>query len=179
MIVPWARQVPSPNRSSREGRAVDAVVLHHISLPPGQFGGGHVGALFCNCLDPAAHPYFAEVAGLKVSAHFLVERDGCVTQFVDTDEKAWHAGESVLTGEGDVNRFSVGVELEGDEVTPYTEAQYLALERLLAELRRAHPGIRAERLVGHEHVAPGRKRDPGPLFAWERARAALDDTDSA
>lgn len=168
MILAWARQVPSPNRSSREEREVDAVVLHHISLPPGQFGGGLVIDFFCNRLDPRGHPYFAEICGLRVSAHFFIERDGAVTQFVDTDEKAWHAGESRLAGELDVNRRSVGIELEGDAVTAYTEAQYAALDRLLAELGAAHPAIAAPRIVGHEHVAPGRKCDPGPTFDWAR-----------
>ena len=174
MIVGWARQVPSPNRSSREGAEVTAAVLHHISLPPGEFGGGHVLAFFRNELDPAAHPYFREISSLRVSAHFFVDRLGEVTQLVDTGEKAWHAGVSSLDGEPDVNRFSVGIELEGDEVTPYTEAQYRSLERLFRELRAAHPALTPERVVGHEHVAPGRKRDPGPLFDWNRLRAALE-----
>ncbi len=168
MILPWARWVPSPNRSSRDGWPVDAVVIHHISLPPGRFGGGHVEALFCNRLDPAGHPYFAEVAHLRVSAHFLVDREGGVVQFVDTRDRAWHAGASALWGVPDVNRFSVGVELEGDEATPYTDAQYRSLDRLLADLVAAHPAIRPARIVGHQHVAPGRKRDPGPRFAWDR-----------
>ena len=168
MIVAWARRAPSPNCSGREGRAVDTVVLHHISLPPGQFGGGHVEQLFCNRLDPAEHPFFAEVCDLRVSAHFLIERDGVVTQFVDTDAKAWHAGESELEGEPDVNRRSVGIELEGDEGSVYTDTQYAALNRLLAELRAAHPGITDHRIVGHQHVSPGRKRDPGPNFDWLR-----------
>lgn len=173
MIVSWARQVPSPNCSSRGGAAVDAVVLHHISLPPGCFGGAQVEALFQNRLDPAGHPYFAQVCGLKVSAHFLVDREGAVTQFVDTDLKAWHAGQSELCGVPDVNRFSVGIELVGDEATAYTEAQYRALARLLEVVVQAHPSITPERVVGHEHVAPGRKRDPGPRFDWARVRAEL------
>ncbi len=168
MILPWARWVPSPNCSPREGAAVDAVVLHHISLPPGEWGGGHVEAFFQNRLDPAAHPYFAAIAGLRVSAHFLVDRQGALTQFVDTDLAAWHAGASELAGVSGVNRFSVGVELEGDEETPYTDAQYETLNRLLAALGAAHPAITPARIVGHEHVAPGRKRDPGPRFDWGR-----------
>ena len=168
MRHPGARFVKSPNSSPREDAEIECVVLHHISLPPGEFGGGHVEALFCNCLDPAGHPFFAEVCGHRVSAHFLIERDGAVTQFVDTDHKAWHAGESELEGEGDVNRCSVGIELEGDEEAEYTDAQYDALNRLLAELRVAHPAIATRRIVGHEHVAPGRKRDPGPKFDWSR-----------
>lgn len=173
MLVPWARQLSSPNCSSREGWEVDAVVLHHISLPPGRFGGAWVEEFFCNRLDCTADPYFPEIAHLRVSAHFYVDRQGRVTQFVDTELKAWHAGESALGGVPDVNRFSVGIELEGDEVAPYAEEQYAALERLLPELCRAHPRIAAPRVLGHEHVAPGRKRDPGPLFDWERVRAAL------
>ena len=168
MILPWVRYLPSPNCSSREGARVDAVVIHHISLPPGEFGSGCVADFFLNRLDPAAHPYFSEIGGLCVSAHFLVERDGTVTQFVDTDLKAWHAGASELEGEPDVNRFSIGVELEGDELTPYSDAQYGSLARLLREIAAAHPDVLPERVVGHEHVSPGRKRDPGPLFDWER-----------
>ncbi len=173
MIVPWARYLPSPNHSSREGWEVDAVVIHHISLPPGRFGSGHVEDFFLNRLDPAGDPFFPEIVDLRVSAHFLVERRGRVTQFVDTDRKAWHAGESCLGGLPDVNRFSVGIELEGDEESGYTEAQYETLERLLRDLMGGHPGIRPERIVGHEDVSPGRKRDPGALFDWERVRSGL------
>jgi len=176
VIVSWARQLPSPNCSSREGWEVDAVVLHHISLPPGCFGGAWVEAFFCNRLDCAADPYFPEIADLRVSAHFYLDRQGRVTQFVDTDLKAWHAGESALDGMPDVNRFSVGIELEGDGETPYTEAQYAALGPLLGEIRRAHPKVTPARVVGHEHVAPGRKRDPGPLFDWGRVREALAES---
>ncbi len=176
MLVPWARQLPSPTCSSREGWAVDAVVVHHISLPPGCFGGAWVEEFFCNRLDASADPFFPEIAQLRVSAHFYVDRGGRVTQFVDTDLKAWHAGESALGGVPDVNRFSVGIELEGDEATPYAEEQYAALGRLLAEIRRAHPRVVPERVVGHEHVAPGRKRDPGPLFDWERVRGGLAES---
>jgi AmpD protein len=173
VIVPWARYLPSPNVSSRDGWAVDAVVLHHISLPPGQFGGPHVADFFRNRLDPRAHPYFAQIAHLRVSAHFLVDRTGAVTQFVDTDQKAWHAGDSCLDGIPDVNRFSVGIELEGDAVTPYAEAQYETLDRLLQSVLQAHPAVVWQRVVGHEHVAPGRKEDPGALFDWDRVRRAL------
>lgn len=173
MIFPWTRYLPSPNHSSREGWEVDAVVIHHISLPPGRFGGVYVADFFCNRLDPSADPFFPEIWQLRVSAHFFVDRGGWVTQFVDTGRKAWHAGESSLRGVPDVNRFSVGVELEGDEQTPYAEAQYEALARLLPAVCRAHPGVVPDRVVGHEHVAHGRKRDPGPLFDWERVRSML------
>ncbi|MFU8858077.1 MAG: 1,6-anhydro-N-acetylmuramyl-L-alanine amidase AmpD [Deferrisomatales bacterium] len=173
MILPWVRYLPSDNCSSREGCEVDAVVIHHISLPPGRFGGGYVEDFFCNRLDPSLDPFFEGIRGLRVSAHFFVARGGEVTQFVDTDLKAWHAGESCLGGAADVNRFSVGVELEGDGCTPFTEAQYEALGRLLAEVRRAHPRVVPQRVVGHEHVAPRRKEDPGPLFAWDRVLREL------
>ncbi|MBI5017568.1 MAG: 1,6-anhydro-N-acetylmuramyl-L-alanine amidase AmpD [Deltaproteobacteria bacterium] len=176
MIVPGVPFSPSPNCSSREGTRVDAVVLHHISLPPGSFGGPYVLDFFQNRLDPAAHPYFRELATLRVSCHFYLDRRGRVVQLVDTDEKAWHAGVSELDGAPDVNRFSVGIELEGDEVTSFTEAQYAALEPLLRALRAALPAITTERIVGHEHIAPGRKRDPGPLFDWERLRRWFAET---
>jgi len=173
VILSWARYVPSPNASSREGWGVDAVVIHHISLPPGRFGGCHVVDFFCNRLDCSADPFFPEIAQLRVSAHFFIDRSGQVTQFVDTDLKAWHAGESRLEGLPDVNRFSVGIELEGDEASPYADAQYDALARVLDEVKRHHPRVVPERVVGHEHVAPGRKRDPGPLFEWDRVREAV------
>ncbi len=173
MIVPWARFLPSPNCSPRGGRIVDAVVIHCISLPPGRFETRYVEDLFLNRLDPRVHPYFRSVAGLRVSAHFVIDREGGCTQFVDTELKAWHAGASELHGEPDVNRFSVGIELVGDEQTPFAEAQYRTLERLLAEIRAAHPAVGPGRVVGHQHVAPGRKTDPGPHFDWERVRAML------
>ncbi|MBI5441337.1 MAG: 1,6-anhydro-N-acetylmuramyl-L-alanine amidase AmpD [Deltaproteobacteria bacterium] len=173
MIVPGLPFLPSPNFSSRDGAVVDAVVLHHISLPPGEFGGPYVVAFFQNRLDPEAHPYFRQIADLRVSAHFFLERSGAALQLVDTEHKAWHAGESRLGGVPDVNRFSVGIELEGDEETAYTDAQYGTLRSLLRALRTAHPGITPERIVGHEHVSPGRKRDPGPFFDWARVRRDL------
>jgi N-acetyl-anhydromuramoyl-L-alanine amidase len=171
VILPGLPFVSSPNFSSREGAEVDAVVIHHISLPPGEFGGPHVLAFFQNRLDPTLHPYFGSIADLRVSAHFFVDRSGATVQLVDTSWKAWHAGESSLGGVLDVNRFSVGIELEGDERTPYSDDQYRSLSWLVRELREAHPRIAPDRVVGHEHVAPGRKRDPGPLFDWARLRS--------
>lgn len=173
MILHWARYVPSPNASSRDGEEVDSVVIHHISLPPGRFGGPDVEDFFCNRLDCGRDPFYPEISNLRVSAHFFVDRAGQVTQFVDTDLKAWHAGESSLGGRPDVNRFSVGIELEGDEVSPYTDAQYETLLRVLNEVKQHHPLVEPSRVVGHEHVAPGRKRDPGPLFDWERVQRDL------
>lgn len=170
MIHPSARQLPSPNFSSREGAAVECVVLHHISLPPGNFSGEHVEEFFLNRLDPTAHPYFAQIAHLKVSAHFLIHRSGELVQFVDTCDAAWHAGVSSWKGREGVNRYSVGVELMGDGETPFTEAQYAALNELIGWLRRVHPTIAPDGVVGHEHVSPGRKFDPGPTFDWARIR---------
>jgi AmpD protein len=173
MILPWAEYVPSPNASGRAGCTVDTVVIHHISLPPGEFDAVHIAEFFLNRLESGAHPYFAGIAHQRVSSHFLVDRVGRVTQFVDTDLKAWHAGESSLAGVSDVNRFSVGIELVGDGDTPYTEEQYRSLLRLLSWIIEVHPGVRPDRIVGHEHVSPGRKTDPGPLFDWERVRRGL------
>lgn len=173
MRYPEARQVPSPNHSDRSGAEVVCVVLHYISLPPGSFETAHIEELFTNRLNPAEHPYFAEIEGLKVSAHFLVSRKGEVIQFVDTDFAAWHAGVSNLGGREGVNLFSVGIELVGDGKAPFEEAQYESLHSLLLWLKNVHPGIKAENVVGHQHVSPGRKSDPGPLFDWERTRAFL------
>lgn len=168
MIHPVARQLPSPNHSSREGAEVECVVIHHISLPPGEFDGIHVEEFFQNRLDPNAHPYFAQIAHLKVSAHFLIHRSGELVQFVDTGDAAWHAGVSRWKGREGVNRFSVGVELIGDGETSYEEAQYAALNDLLAWLRQVHPTIAPDSIVGHEHISPGRKFDPGPTFDWTK-----------
>lgn len=173
MIWEGAVFLESPNRSSREGEPVVCVVIHHISLPPGEFGTGEVHRFFTNRLDWASHPFFCEIEGVEVSAHFFIERDGATTQFVDTDEAAWHAGVSVWRGREQVNRFSVGVELEGDETSGYTDAQYETLDKLLRALREAYPGLEADGIVGHDEIAPGRKTDPGPLFDYARARAAL------
>lgn len=171
MRYPGARWSESPNRSPREGAKVEVVVIHHISLPPGEFGTGFIEEFFRNRLDGAAHPYFAAIAGMRVSAHFLILRGGEVVQFVDTDEAAWHAGVSSWKGREGVNRFSVGIELEGDGETTYEEAQYEALTSLLTWLREVHPGIAVENVVGHEEVSPGRKTDPGPTFDWSRIQA--------
>lgn len=170
MILPWAKYLPSPNQSSREGCGVDAVVLHCISLPPGRFGGPWVEDFFLNRLDASAHPFFSQIADMKVSAHFYINRNGGVVQFVDTDKKAWHAGKSRLKGVEDVNRFSLGIELEGDVETPYEEEQYRALVDILKWSLNNYPAITPDRIVGHEHVAPKRKNDPGPFFDWNRIK---------
>ncbi|ROR35117.1 1,6-anhydro-N-acetylmuramyl-L-alanine amidase AmpD [Inmirania thermothiophila] len=173
--VAGARWLPSPNRDARPpGCDVELVVIHAISLPPGQYGGPWIDRLFTNRLDPAAHPYFAAVAHLRVSAHLLIHRDGGLTQYVSLHERAWHAGESAFRGRPRCNDYSVGIELEGPEEGPFEPVQYHTLEAVLAGLRRAWPALTADRIVGHADIAPGRKRDPGAGFDWVRVRRALD-----
>lgn len=168
---PDARWVPSPNRDDRpEGVAVDAVVLHAISLPPNRFGGDGVERLFTNRLHPAAHPYFREIAALRVSAHLFIRRDGELVQFVSCNERAWHAGRSRLGARERCNDFSVGIELEGSDDLPFTEAQYACLAPVIRALTRAYPAIDHERIVGHSDIAPDRKTDPGPCFDWTVVR---------
>ena len=168
------RQVPSPNCDERPaGAEVELVVVHGISLPPGEYGGGWVEALFTNRLDPTAHPYFAEIAELRVSAHLLIDRDGQVTQFVPLNRRAWHAGASCFQGREACNDFAIGIELEGEDEVPYTEAQYARLAEVIAALHEAYPALTAERVVGHADIAPGRKTDPGPAFDWGHLRHLL------
>lgn len=163
------RALCSPNCDERPpGADIDLLVVHGISLPPGEFGGQHIDRLFCNRLDPGAHPFFEQLHGLRVSAHVLVRRDGALTQYVPFTRRAWHAGASAFQGRARCNDYSVGIELEGTDHTPYTDAQYEALGALAALLMTAYPAIDASRVVGHSHVAPGRKTDPGPAFDWAR-----------
>jgi len=169
------RRVPSPNRDARpDGNAPELIVVHSISLPAGHFGTSHVEALFCNCLDPDAHPSFAEIAPLKVSAHALIRRDGELIQFVPFTERAWHAGASSYRGRDCCNDFSIGIELEGCDWQPFEDAQYRRLVSLVRVLREAWPAIGADGLVGHSDIAPGRKTDPGPHFDWGRLRSLVD-----
>ena len=166
-----ATRVPSPNFSARPaGARVDTVVLHSISLPPGEYGGDGIQRLFTNTLDWSAHPYYETIRGLEVSAHFVVRRDGEILQFVSIAERAWHAGRSRWEDREAANDWSIGIELEGLEGTTFEAAQYAALETLLPAIDR----VRAVRhVVGHEHVAPGRKVDPGPGFDWDALRTRL------
>lgn len=165
---------PSPNCNERPpGAEISLLVIHNISLPPGDFGGGYVQAFFQNQLDAEAHPYFAAIAPLKVSAHLFIERDGAVTQFVPFSARAWHAGTSIFDGVANCNDYSIGIELEGTDDSPYTDAQYLALEKVTRQLIQTYPKLSPERITGHEHIAPGRKTDPGPAFDWTRFRRAL------
>ncbi|MCO5101503.1 MAG: 1,6-anhydro-N-acetylmuramyl-L-alanine amidase AmpD [Burkholderiaceae bacterium] len=164
-----ARAVPSPNFDARPAHArVELLVVHHISLPAGRFSGDAVERLFTNRLDASAHPSFAELRELRVSAHFLLRRRGELLQFVDTDRRAWHAGVSRFLGRERCNDFSIGVELEGDETHRFTEAQYRRLRTLIAALRERHP---LRWIAGHSDIAAERKRDPGPHFEWSRVHA--------
>lgn len=170
-----ARAVASPNFDARPaGTRVELLVVHHISLPPGRFSGDAVERLFTNRLDASSHPSFAELRALRVSAHFLVRRRGELLQFVDTDARAWHAGVSRFLDRERCNDFSIGVELEGDESHPFTEAQYRRLRFVIAALRERHP---LRWLAGHSDIAPERKRDPGPLFDWMRVHAMHEARD--
>ena len=152
------------------------MVLHSISLPPGEFGGDAIERLFTNRLDPLAHPSFAEVADLRVSSHFVLRRDAALLQFVSCDRRAWHAGESSWHGRANCNDWSVGIELEGFEGEPFDERQYPALVNLMQALARRYP---LRQVAGHEHVAPGRKGDPGTGFDWARLRSGLGWVDAA
>ena len=172
----WCKGVhvcPSPNFNARPEGEISLLVIHNISLPPAQFLTGKVQEFFQNRLDVTEHPYFAGIADLRVSAHFLIERDGTVTQFVSCLERAWHAGVSCFEGRETCNDFSVGIELEGTDDLPFTDAQYQALTSLTRQLQSAFTGITAQRICGHSDIAPGRKTDPGPAFDWTRYRAAL------
>lgn len=161
-----ARRVPSPNCDARpDGEAIRLIVIHNISLPPGEFGGPGVEELFTNRLDPTAHPYYAGIHGLRVSAHFFIRRDGELVQFVACGLRAWHAGVSSWRGRERCNDYSVGIELEGTDDEAFTDIQYEVLSELVRELRRHYP---IEALVGHSDIAPGRKTDPGPCFDWTR-----------
>jgi N-acetyl-anhydromuramoyl-L-alanine amidase len=173
-LLRGARLIASPNCDSRPaGVQADLIVVHGISLPPGEFGGPWIDRLFTNDLPADAHPYFAEVAGRKVSTHLLIARDGSVTQYVGCNERAWHAGKSSYQGREACNDFSIGVELEGADTVPYDDRQYHALAAVVAALCKAYPELSASRLAGHSDVAPGRKTDPGPAFDWPRARGLI------
>ena len=169
-----ARYAQSPNQDTRPaGTAIDALIIHAISLPPGDFGGNDIEGLFCNRLDFACHPFYLGIEGLTVSSHLLIRRDGEVIQFVPFHQRAWHAGVSVLAGRSRVNDFSIGIELEGSDYEPFEEAQYRSLVDVTQALRRAYPEIAPERIVGHVEIAPERKTDPGPYFNWARYRKTL------
>ena len=170
-FLPQARRVDSPNCDDRpEDTPITLVVVHGISLPPGEFGGDAIERLFTNRLDPDAHAYFAAIASLRVSSHFLIRRDGEIVQFVSCAARAWHAGASSWRGVAGCNDYSIGIELEGTDVDAYADAQYAALSALCRALARRYP---IADFVGHADIAPGRKTDPGPAFDWARLARAL------
>lgn len=173
-LVSGARQVPSPNCDDRpQGCAIDALIIHAISLPPSEFGGDYIEQFFQNRLPVDAHPYFEEIHELRVSAHFLISREGELVQFVPIHKRAWHAGQSHCLGRDAVNDFSIGIELEGCDDQGFETVQYESLEQLTRLFIEQLPGLSAEHIFGHSDIAPGRKTDPGPYFDWQRYRLAL------
>jgi AmpD protein len=168
-LIEPARQVPSPNCDERPaGATPEMLVIHSISLPPGVFGGPEIEQFFTNQLDWDAHPYFAKIRGLTVSSHLLIRRDGELLQFVPFTQRAWHAGESSFRGRGCCNDYSIGVELEGEDESPYSDEQYAVLCDVSRAIIAAHPGITGREIAAHSDIAPGRKTDPGPAFDWLR-----------
>lgn len=169
-----ARQCPSANQDDRpEGVGPELIIIHNISLPPGEFGHPYIDDLFTNSLDPEIHPYFAEIVDQQVSAHLLIHRDGGVVQYVPFTRRAWHAGKSHHRGRECCNDFSIGIELEGSDEIPYTAQQYTTLIHIIISLIEAYPAIGINNIVGHSDVAPGRKTDPGPAFNWKHLRSEL------
>ncbi len=173
-LLDVARQVTSPNVDDRPpGNAIDLLVIHAISLPAGEFGGPWIDALFCNELDGCAHPDFADICQLTVSAHALIRRDGEIVQYAPFGRRAWHAGQSRFEGRERCNDFSIGIELEGCDQRPFEPRQYEQLAALSRALMRRYPGITPTRITGHSDIAPGRKTDPGPHFDWQRLHDLL------
>ncbi len=170
-----AQQCPSPNQDERpEGALPELIIVHGISLPPGEYGGTQIESLFTNCLDWNEHPYFREIEGLQVSAHVLIRRCGEIIQFVPFGRRAWHAGESSFRGRTCCNDFSIGIELEGSDDTLYTDDQYRHITAIICALIEAYPRISPGLIAGHCDVSPGRKTDPGPAFDWLRLYDGLD-----
>lgn len=173
-LLAGVTQVLSPHWDGRPAGVVpELIVVHGISLPPGEFGGPWIDCLFCGQLPAAAHATFGAIAPLRVSAHVLIRRDGAIAQYVPFGERAWHAGQSSYAGRSACNDFSIGIELEGTDETPYEDGQYAALAALIAALCSAYPTLSPERVAGHADIAPGRKSDPGPAFDWSRLRSML------
>lgn len=169
-----ARRAPSPNFGPRpDGCPPRLLVIHNISLPPGQYGGNHIERLFTNCLDWDEHPFFDEIRGAEVSAHLLIRRCGELVQFVDLGERAWHAGQSCFAGQDNCNDFSIGIELEGTDDEAYTEVQYEVLAAVTRTLLEHFDELDVDRIVGHSDIAPGRKTDPGQAFDWHKYRSLL------
>ncbi|MGD8589484.1 MAG: 1,6-anhydro-N-acetylmuramyl-L-alanine amidase AmpD [Chromatiales bacterium] len=174
IILANALQQPSPNQDERPADCVvDLLVIHNISLPPGEFGGPWIDHLFRNRLDPSIHPFFQTIHALRVSSHLLIHRDGRLIQYVPLNRRAWHAGKSNFRGREQCNDFSIGIEMEGTDDQPYTDAQYARLSEVTAEIQVHFPGITQDRIVAHADIAPGRKTDPGPYFDWQRYLGTL------
>ncbi|TCB55084.1 1,6-anhydro-N-acetylmuramyl-L-alanine amidase AmpD [Acinetobacter terrestris] len=168
-----ARQVVSPNYNQRpEHTEIQLVVVHNISLPPSQFGGGYIEQFFQNQLDWSKHPYFQSIEGMQVSTHLLILRSGEVLQFVNFNDRAWHAGRSTYLAKKECNDYSIGIELEGSDDQPFEEVQYSVLAQVIATLQATYPKI-LQHLAGHSDIAPGRKTDPGPFFDWPKTRALI------
>lgn len=175
-----ARWCPSPNYGPRpEGASINLLVVHNISLPPGEFGGPYIEDFFTNNLNPEQHPYFSTIADMRVSAHALIRRDGSLVQFVSLLERAWHAGRSSFQGVEECNDFSIGIELEGTDDIPYTPEQYRALAEVSTVICSAWPDITCDRITGHCDIAPGRKTDPGPVFDWQEFQQTLQAAQAA
>lgn len=174
-LLDAAKQITCANCDSRpDDRPVSLIVIHNISLPPGEFGGPYITQLFTNQLNQDEHPYFADIHHLKVSSHLLIRRNGEIIQYVPFNQRAWHAGESEYCGEQRCNDFSIGIELEGDDETPFESVQYTMLADVILELQRSYPDITKNAITGHSDIAPGRKTDPGPAFSWKQLNRLLN-----
>ncbi len=171
-LISSASFIPSPNHDERPVKSINEdlslIVIHNISLPPNEFGGSYITQLFTNTLNPDDHEFFSEIHDLRVSSHLLITRDGSVVQYVPFHKRAWHAGVSTYLGRSVCNDYSVGIELEGTDDVKFTAIQYEQLIKVLKALVKTYPGLNMQHITGHEHIAPGRKTDPGPHFDWER-----------
>ena len=175
-ILNNARQCPSPNCDERpENSAADLIVIHNISLPPNQFGGEGIDQLFTNCLNPDEDPFYQEINHLRVSSHLLIRRDGEIVQYVPFNKRAWHAGVSEYQGRDTCNNFSIGIEMEGSDFEAFTETQYRVVTETIIALIERYEGLTAAAITGHEHIAPGRKTDPGPFFEWQKLSQAFSE----
>lgn len=173
-LIQPARFVPTEHCDERKGaRDISLLVIHNISLPPKQFGGPYIDQLFTGSLNPADHPYFEDIAALRVSSHLLIRRNGELVQYVPFQKRAWHAGVSIFEGREKCNDFSIEIELEGADDIPYEEIQYQALAKVTQVILKAYPKITQKRIAGHSDIAPGRKTDPGPAFDWNYYRQLL------
>ena len=165
-LLSTAEYIPSPNVNERPDNDISLLVIHNISLPPGEFGSNDITQLFLNQLDPSKHPYFEHIHTLKVSSHILIRRTGQVIQYVPFHKRAWHAGQSIFAGQTQCNDFAIGIELEGTDDLPDEPVQYHTLAKITSAIQREYPKIKESRITGHEHIAPGRKTDPGKAFDW-------------